>query len=56
MQDQRTFGAPRRAVLSSLPELPRSGLLRGLIVCPAFLLASCRQEGVLDPKGRSPQP
>jgi hypothetical protein len=51
MQDQRTFGATRRAVLSSLPELLRSGLLRGLMVCRAFLLASYRQEGVLDPKG-----
>jgi hypothetical protein len=53
MQDQwyATLGAARRAPASSLPERLRSGLLRGLIVCPAFPLASCRQEGVLDPQG-----
>src|ERR1700674_2397384 len=37
--------------LQSGRDLRRLRLLRGLVVCPAFLLGACGQEGVLDPQG-----
>ena len=45
------FGAARHLPADALAKLRRSSAVRCLIVCPAFLLASCRQEGVLDPQG-----
>jgi hypothetical protein len=52
MRDQRcsTFDSPRRAGANRFAGLRRAGLPRGLILCPAFLVSSCRQ-GVLDPQG-----
>jgi cytochrome o ubiquinol oxidase subunit 2 len=43
-------GAVRLGV-NALLELRRLRLLRCLVVCPAFLLGACGQEGVLDPQG-----
>ena len=44
------FGAARRLPADAPANLRHSGLVRCLIVCPAFLLAPCRQEEVLDPQ------
>jgi cytochrome o ubiquinol oxidase subunit II len=40
-----------RLGVNALLELRRLRLLRCLVVCPAFLLGACGQEGVLDPQG-----
>src|SRR5260370_21021004 len=53
MEDQphATSGAARRLAAKALSRLRRLSLLRCLVVCPAFLVSSCRQAGVLDPQG-----
>jgi cytochrome o ubiquinol oxidase subunit 2 len=53
MRDQvnATRAAPRRSGSKARIEPWRSGLLRSLAVCAAGLVVSCRQAGVLDPRG-----
>jgi len=45
------FDAASRVAAKTLAGLRRLELLRALIVCPALVLAGCREEGVLDPQG-----
>src|SRR6202045_3174390 len=53
MRDQRcaTPSAPRRLASDARAERRRSRMRSGLLACAAPLIASCSQEGVLDPQG-----
>jgi cytochrome o ubiquinol oxidase subunit II len=51
MQDWRYARPVTPHRLASDARRRRPGLLRGLVVCAAVVVASCRQVGVLDPQG-----